>query len=62
MMTPDVSKTCPKCAPDRLVVRVNRETGHEFLGCSNWPGCTYTEPLPLDMQLRRQGATPLPGF
>ena len=58
----DVAKTCPKCAPDRLVVRRNKQTGHDFLGCSNWPQCDYTEPLPLDMQLRRQGAAQLPGF
>lgn len=59
---PDVSKTCPRCAPDRMVVRRNGETGDEFLGCVNWPECKHTEPLPLDMQLRRQGAEPLPGF
>ena len=58
----DVAKTCPKCAPDRLVVKRRRQTGVEFLGCSNWPECDYTEPLPLDMQLRRQGANQLPGF
>lgn len=58
----DVAKNCPKCAPDRLTVRRNANTGVEFLGCSNWPDCDYTEPLPLDMQLRRQGANPLPGF
>lgn len=58
----DVAKTCPKCAPDRLVVRRNTNTGEEFLGCSNWPQCDYTEPLPLDMQLRCQGAAQLPGF
>ena len=61
-MTTEISKTCPDCAPDRLVVRVNGETGVDFLGCVNWPECRYTEPLPLDMQLRRAGVAPLPGF
>ena len=59
---PDIAKTCPKCTPDRLVVRVNGDTGEDFLGCENWPECRYTEPLPLDMQLRRAGVAPLPGF
>ena len=61
-MTPEISKTCPKCTPDRLVVRVNGDTGEDFLGCENWPECRHTEPLPLDMQLRRAGVAPLPGF
>ena len=58
----EVSKTCPKCAPDRMVVRRNAETGVDFLGCSNWPDCKHTEEMPLDMQLRRAGVAPLPGF
>ena len=58
----DVAKSCPQCAPDRLVVKRNRATGEEFLGCPNYPACNHTEPLPLDMQLRRQGAAELPGF
>ena len=59
----DVSKTCPRCGPaTRLTVRQNGETGADFLGCTRWPDCKHTEPLPLDMQLRRQGAEPLPGF
>ena len=44
------------------MVRQNGETNEEFLGCVNWPECKYTEPLPLDMQLRRAGVAPLPGF
>ena len=36
-MTTEIAKTCPRCAPDRLVVRTNKTTGHEFLGCPNWP-------------------------
>ena len=46
-MTTEVSKTCPECAPDRLVVRTNGDTGVDFLGCENWPKCKHTEPLPL---------------
>ena len=60
-MTNEVSKTCPDCAPDRLVVRQNGDTGVDFLGCVNWPECKHTEPLPLDMQLRRAGVAPAAG-
>lgn len=65
----DVAKTCPRCGPGTpLTIRRNGETGTEFLGCPNYARyddearCTYTEPLPLDMQIRRQGAAGLPGF
>lgn len=29
----------------RLVVRTNRGTEEQFLGCSNYPKCRYTEPI-----------------
>ncbi len=58
----DVAKTCPKCAPDRLVVRRNGDIGKEFLGCSNRSAYKHTEGLPLGIQIRRQGAAQLPGF
>lgn len=54
-------KVCPKCGWDMLV-RVNRETGTEFLGCGRWPECQYTEPMPESYKLRRMGAVELPGF
>jgi DNA topoisomerase-1 len=56
-----VSKLCPECGK-RLVIRTNRETGREFLGCSQWPQCTHTEPLPQDIVMRRAGAPVLPGM
>lgn len=51
-----IIKACPKCGQP-LEIKVNRETGHEFLGCSAWrlTGCTHTEPLPESIKLRRQG-------
>lgn len=40
---------CPECgdtiAAGRLVSKTNRNTGKEFLGCSNYPACKYTEEL-----------------
>jgi ssDNA-binding Zn-finger/Zn-ribbon topoisomerase 1 len=53
-----IVKACPKCG-QLLEIKRNRETGHEFFGCSGWQpnneGCSYTEPLPETIRLRRQG-------
>ncbi len=57
-MKEHIVKPCKKCGRP-LEIKTNRETGHEFLGCSSWKpdgqGCTYTEPLPEAIKLRRQG-------
>lgn len=60
-MVKDIKKACPQCGQD-LLVRTNNEIQEEFLGCSQYPECTHTEPLPTDVLLRRQGAATLPGF
>lgn len=51
-----IVKPCPKCGQP-LEIKKNRETGHEFFGCSAWreTGCAHTEPLPETIKLRRQG-------
>jgi len=36
------NKFCPKCKSP-LIVRTAGKTGNEFLGCSAFPNCTYTE-------------------
>lgn len=46
---------CKVCAAD-MVVRTNRENGSEFLGCSKWPECTETRPLPESIRMERLGA------
>ena len=57
-MTEHIVKVCPRCGAP-LEIKVNRQTGEEFLGCSAWQprnmGCPYTEPLPEAIILRRQG-------
>lgn len=57
-MKEHIVKACPKCGQP-LEIKTNRETGHEFLGCSGWKpdnaGCSYTERLPEAIKLRRQG-------
>lgn len=51
---------CPTCADNgrgsvMLIVRVNRKTGTEFLGCPEWPECTYTQPIPESVLMRLAG-------
>jgi DNA topoisomerase-1 len=38
--------TCPVCKEGLLIVRVNPKTKKRFLGCSSYPKCTNTQPLP----------------
>ena len=52
---------CPECGAP-MVIRRNRNTDGEFLGCSRFPDCTETRALPEDVKLRREGAQVLPGF
>ncbi len=47
-------KVCPDCG-DRLVVRTNKATGSQFLGCANWPECRHTEPIPEALRMRLAG-------
>ena len=34
---------CAKCKDGTLTKRQNRKTGEFFLGCSNYPKCSYTQ-------------------
>lgn len=56
-----LDRPCPVCGAAR-VERVNHASGKPFVGCANWPECSWTMPLPVDEQMRRLGAEPLPGF
>jgi len=66
-----ITKKCPECNNDMVVrsnndvfahILFNRETGQEFLGCSQWPDCSHTEPLPESIRMIQLGASQLPGF
>lgn len=59
-----IEKNCPKCQfrVRRLVIRENRHTGHQFLGCQEWPDCDYTEEISESMKMEMLGAIKLPGF
>ena len=56
-----IRKSCPRCGHP-LVVRTNENIGVDFLGCGRYPECKHSEPLPIDVEMRRQGAPGLPGF
>lgn len=49
-----ITKHCPICSA-ALVERTNRQNGSTFLGCSRYPECKHTEPVPESVKLRRQG-------
>lgn len=53
-MPEHITKPCRRCGA-LLEIKVNIETGEEFLGCVRWPECSYTEKLPETIKLRRQG-------
>lgn len=54
----EITKTCPECGR-ALVIRTNRLTGIEFLGCIFWPECKHTEPIPESLRMRLAGAPSL---
>lgn len=56
-----IEKRCEWCGAE-LVVKRNRKTGTEFLGCLRWPECSYREPVPESIKLRLPGAPVLPGM
>ena len=59
----EVNQVCPNCEPPRkLIVKTNRHTGHQFLGCQNYPDCDYTIEIPESMRMLAAGAQMLPGL
>ena len=57
----ETTMACADCG-QVMVVRVNKATQTEFLGCSKYPLCDHTEPLPEWLRLKKLGAPQLPGF
>ena len=41
---PEIKLTCPECSAE-LVIRTNRTTQEQFLGCRRYPTCLHTQPL-----------------
>jgi ssDNA-binding Zn-finger/Zn-ribbon topoisomerase 1 len=46
---------CPDCGDAKLIVRTNRLSGHQFLGCPRWPECEYTREIPEAWLMRAAG-------
>jgi len=46
---------CPRCREGVLVVRFNPKSKKRFLGCSNYPKCTETQPLPQNGMVKPVG-------
>lgn len=51
----DALGECPVCKEGLLVVRRNPKTKKRFLGCSNYPKCTNTQPLPQKGSVKPAG-------
>ncbi len=51
-----IEKYCPACGSGtKLVVRTNRKSDSQFLGCENFPICTHTEKIPESMYMEAAG-------
>ncbi len=46
-----MKKLCKDCG-EEMEVKENRSDDSEFYGCSNYPFCKHTEPLPSDYDPR----------
>ena len=53
--------TCPKCGKD-LQIRVSQKTRSMFVGCSGWPECDVTYPLPKGKIEAQQEPCPVCGM
>jgi len=49
-----VEISCPECGA-KLIVKENRHTGKQFLGCPRWPDCDHTQPIPESIIMRESG-------
>jgi len=47
---------CPNCENSvNLIVKTNRLSDHQFLGCPNYPQCDYTRNIPEEWKMRDAG-------
>lgn len=60
----DGTVTAVKCdvCGQPMVVRSNSKTEMQFLGCSEYPECRETQPIPASWHMREAGVAELPGF
>jgi ssDNA-binding Zn-finger/Zn-ribbon topoisomerase 1 len=58
----EVEIYCPNCKwPVKLIVKTNRITRNQFLGCPNWPDCNHTQSIPESIVMRLNGQPTLFG-
>lgn len=50
-----INQYCEKCGC-KMVIKQNKSTGMYFLGCTGYPNCKVTRPLPEDIKMRLAGA------
>jgi len=55
------SKICPSCG-SVLVIRTNKFSGKQFVGCSEYPKCKHAEELPEDIIMMQNREQMLPGM
>lgn len=53
-----IREPCPDCG-GTLVLRRNRKNHSLFIACSEYPGCTFTKPLPEYLRMLMMGAPSL---
>ena len=57
---PKIVMPCPEPhCKGTLAIRTNRQTGEDFLGCSEYPECRFTRPLTEYLRMKRLGAPTL---
>lgn len=59
----EINVTCSRCGAP-MAVRNTLFSDRAFLGCSAFPRCRYTEPMPASTsaEVERAGGQPLPGM
>lgn len=58
---PLIERTCPWCG-GALVVRTNSATGKNFVGCSQFPYCHFTQAVKKSVKERLSGVPVIPGL
>lgn len=54
MTTVEISKPCPECGRE-LKIRTNRKTETQFISCSGFPDCRYTETISENLKMELMG-------
>lgn len=58
MTTVEITKHCPECGRE-LKIRTNRQNGSQFISCSGFPECRYSESISENLKMELAGAPTL---